>query len=97
VCITKTYILVVEICYFHLILRKEFCSICISQFLLPSLIATTTTHAMALQGVFQKLQIFKNVSSGPKEGKEGGGGGRGFELQTSKQFRGDNMVIRHDH
>jgi len=73
-CITKTCILVREICCLHLILRKEFCTVYISQFLLPSLITTTMVQAMALQGVLQKLQISETlVEGGRKEG-------RGFEL-----------------
>jgi hypothetical protein len=71
-CITKTCILVTKICYHHFISRKEFCTICISQFLLPFLIATTTMQVMALQGILQKLQVLKNAGSGPKGGKEGG-------------------------
>jgi hypothetical protein len=43
----------------HLISREELCTVCISQFLLPSFIATTTAQATALQGVLQKLQIFQ--------------------------------------
>ncbi len=80
-CVAKTCILVTEICYLHLISRKEFCIVYISQFLLPFLITTTMVQAMALQGVLQKLQISETLVEGGREGgREGGKEGRGFEL-----------------
>ncbi len=84
ICITKTCNLVTVIYDPHLISREELCTVCISLFLLPSLIATTTAQATALQGVLQKLQNFQKKRSSRV-------GGEGVRTSDSEQFGG------HDH
>jgi hypothetical protein len=53
------------------------------------LIARTTAQATALQGVLQKLQIFKKKTTTL--------GGEGVRTSDSEQFGGHDLVTGHDH
>jgi hypothetical protein len=62
-----------------------------NSFFLP-LIATTTAQATALQGVLQKLQIFKKQKTLVAGRREGG---EGVRTSDSEQFGGDDLVTDH--